>query len=122
MQRILLIGLIAAAVTLPSAASARLISALGITIQSCNANVNGNVTNGINVVYYNTHQSPATEVDFLVRYRGHKYVLIDRGTFSVGAQINHNINNALVGAPWQGPNVKLCTPQRVILANGKVFQ
>jgi hypothetical protein len=122
MQRIFLIGLIAAAVLVPSAASARLISSLGITLQSCNANVNGNVTNGINVVYYNTHQSPATEVDFLVRYHGQKYVLIDRGTFSVGAQINHNLNSALVGAPWQGPNVKLCTAQRVILANGKVLQ
>lgn len=122
MQRILLIGLIAAAVTVPSAASARLISALGITLQSCNANVNGNVTNGINVIYYNTHQSPATEVDFLVRYHDQRYVLIDRGTFSVGAQIDHNITNALVGAPWQGPNVKLCTAQRVILANGKVLQ
>jgi hypothetical protein len=61
-------------------------------------------------------------VDFVVRYRGQKYVLIDRGTFSVGAKINHNINNALVGAPWQGPDVKLCMAQRVILANGKVLQ
>jgi hypothetical protein len=122
MQRILVIGLIAAAVAVPSAASARLISALGITMQSCNANINGNVTDGINVVYYSTHQSPATEIDFLVRYHGHKYVLIDRGTFSVGAKIDHNISNALVGAPWQGPDVKLCTAQRVILANGKVLQ
>ncbi|MFZ0683714.1 MAG: hypothetical protein WAM84_12640 [Candidatus Cybelea sp.] len=122
MRRIFLIGLIAAAVALPSAASARLISALGITLQSCNANVNGNVTNGINVVFYNAHQSPATEVDFLVRYHGRKYVLVDRGTFTVGAKINHNINNALVGVPWQGPDVKLCMAQRVILANGKVVQ
>jgi hypothetical protein len=49
-------------------------------------------------------------------------VLIDRGTFSVGAKINHNLNNALVGAPWQGPDAKLCMAQRVILANGKVLQ
>jgi len=75
MRRIFLIGLIAAAVTVPSAASARLISALGITLQSCNANVNGNVTNGINVVYYSTHQSPATEVISL-------YDIADRNTCS----------------------------------------
>jgi hypothetical protein len=49
-------------------------------------------------------------------------VFVDRGTFSVGAKIDHNISNAFVGAPWQGPDVKLRTAQRVILANGKVLQ
>ena len=85
-------------------------------------NSNGSVTNGVNVVYSNTHPSPATEVDFLVGYHGHKYVLIDRGSFSQGAQINHNLANALVGEPWQGPRPKLCTAQRVMLANGRVVQ
>lgn len=122
MQRIFLVGLAALCCGLPATAQARIVSALGVSIQSCVVNSNGSVTNGINVVYYNTHASPATEVDFLVGYHGHKYVLIDRGSFSKGAQINHNLNNALVGVPWQGARPKHCTVQRVILANGRVVE
>jgi hypothetical protein len=119
MHRTLLVSLAALALLLPAAAQAKIVSAFGITIQSCVVNANGNQTNGINVVYYNTHDSPATEVDFLVGYHGHKYVLIDRGTFSQGAQINHNLTNALVGYTWQGPKPHICTVQRVMLANGR---
>jgi hypothetical protein len=123
MQRIFLTGLIAAALLVPSAASAEIVSAFGITIQSCVVNSNGGgLTNGINIVYYNTHPSPATEVDFLVRDRGHKYVLIDRGTFTQNAQINHNLANSMVGRTWQGLKANLCTVARVYLANGKVLQ
>jgi hypothetical protein len=57
-----------------------------------------------------------------VRYRGQHAILIDRGNFTQGAQINHNITNALVGLSWQGPNPNLCTVKRVYLANGKVLQ
>jgi hypothetical protein len=122
MQRTLFAGLAAFCCAMPTTAQARIVSALGVSIQSCVVNSNGSVTNGINVVYSNTHSSPATEVDFLVGYHGHKYVLIDRGTFNQGAQINHNLNNALVGQAWQGPRPKRCTVQRVILANGQVIQ
>jgi hypothetical protein len=123
MQRIFLTGLIAAALLVPCAASAEIVPAFGITIQSCVVNSNGaGLTNGINVVYYNTHASPATEVDFLVRYHGHRYVLTDHGSFTQDAQINHNLANSLVGRSWQGANSKLCTVQRVLLENGKVLQ
>ncbi|HMF27992.1 MAG TPA: hypothetical protein VKE42_04425 [Candidatus Cybelea sp.] len=94
----------------------------GVTIVSCVVNSNGNnSTNGINVVYYNTHDSPATEVDFMVNYGGHKYILIDHGSFSRGAQINHNLTNALTGEPWDGPQPKLCVVKRVTLADGSVY-
>lgn len=94
----------------------------GVTIVSCVVNSNGNnSTNGINVVYYNTHDSPATEVDFSVNYGGHKYILIDHGSFSRGAQINHNLTNALTGEPWDGPQPKACTVKRVTLADGSVY-
>jgi hypothetical protein len=123
MQRHLIVGLAALCCAAPATAQAAIVSALGISVQSCIVNSNGGgLTNGISVVYYNTHPSPATEVDFLVGYRGRKNVLVDRGTFSQGAQINHNLTNALVGRPWQGPHANLCTVQRVYLANGKVFQ
>ncbi|MGC9990951.1 MAG: hypothetical protein ABSD52_00970 [Candidatus Cybelea sp.] len=123
MRRIFLTGVIAAALLAPCAASAEIVPAFGITIQSCVVNSNGGgLTNGVNMVYYNTHPSSATEVDFLVRYHGHAYVLTDRGTFTQNAQINHNLANSLVGRSWQGPNAKLCTVQRVYLENGKVLQ
>ena len=123
MRRIFLTGLIAAALLAPRAASAEIVPAFGITIQSCVVNSNGGgLTNGVNIVYYNTHASPATEVDFLVRYHGHEYVLTDRGTFTQNAQINHNLANSLVGRSWQGTKAKLCTVQRVYLENGKVLQ
>jgi hypothetical protein len=123
MQRTLLVGLAVLALAMPATAQARILSAFGVTIQSCVVNSNGgSSTNGINVVYYNTHGSPATEVDFLVGYHGHRYVLVDRGTFTQGSQINHNLTNALVGLPWQGPHPNRCEVQRVILANGRVLQ
>ncbi|HZV77648.1 MAG TPA: hypothetical protein VFF63_07830 [Candidatus Babeliales bacterium] len=123
MRRILLIGLAALALLAPATAQAKIVSAFGVTIVSCVVNSNGNnLTNGINIVYYNTHDSPATEVDFLVNYYGHKYILIDKGSFTRGAQINHNLTNALTGQPWEGPTPKRCTVNRVYLANGNVFQ
>ncbi|MBV8345151.1 MAG: hypothetical protein JO190_09205 [Candidatus Eremiobacteraeota bacterium] len=107
---------------LPASTQAKIVSNLGVTIISCVVNSNGgNLTNGINVVYYNTHDSPATEVDFLLRYMGKRYILIDKGNFTRGAQINHNLTNALTGQPWDGPTPKLCRVERVYLANGRSF-
>jgi len=98
-------------------------SAFGVTVVSCVVNSNGgNTTNGINVVYYNSNDSAATEVDFLVNYAGHKYVLIDKGSFTRGSQINHNLTNSLTGQPWSGPTPKHCGVQRVYLADGNVLQ
>ncbi len=123
MQRHLLIGLAAICCAMPATVQAKIVSAFGVSIASCIVNSNGGgLTNGINVAYYNAHPSPATEVDFLVGYHGRNYVLVDRGTFSQGAQINHNLNNTLVGRSWQGPHANLCTVQRVILANGRILE
>jgi len=98
-------------------------SAHGVTIVSCVVNSkDNNVTNGINVVYYNTNDSPATEVDFQVAYQGKKYILIDKGTFSRGAQINHNLTNSLTGEQWNGADPKRCAVQRVYLQSGEVLQ
>ncbi len=114
------------AIILPLSASAKNKkngSAFGVTVVSCVVNSNGgNTTNGINVVYYNSNDSAATEVDFLVNYAGHKYVLIDKGNFSRGSQINHNLTNSLTGQPWSGPTPKHCGVQRVYLADGNVLQ
>ncbi len=107
---------------LPVAAQARNVSRFGVTIVSCVVNSNSNnTTNGINVVFYNTNDSPATEVDFLVHYGGHKYVLLDKGTFTRGSQINHNLTNALTGETWSGPKPKACQVDRVYLENGRSY-
>jgi len=122
MKRTLLILVALCAVAAPANA-ARNGSRFGVTIVSCVVNSNSsNQTNGINIVYYNTHDSPATEVDFIVSYNGHKYILIDKGTFSRGSQINHNLTNSLTGEPWQGPTPTRCAVQRVYLQNGNVFE
>lgn len=116
----ILIVLIAA---LAQPGQAKVVSQLGIAIQSCVVNSNGyGQTNGVNVVYSNTHSSPATEVDFLVGYHGHRAVLTDRGWFTQNAQINHNLTNALVGFTWNGPKPNRCTVERVVLNNGKVLE
>ena len=121
MKRLLLVA--AAFCAAATAALAKNGSAHGVTIVSCVVNSNGgNMTNGINVVYYNTHDSPATEVDFAVNYNGQKYILIDKGSFARGAQINHNLTNSLTGQAWNGPTPKRCAVQRVYLANGNVLQ
>ncbi|HVR47690.1 MAG TPA: hypothetical protein VMT95_13755 [Candidatus Binatia bacterium] len=118
-----LFALVALAVfALPATTQAKIVSRFGVTIISCVVNSNGsNLTNGINVVYYNTHDSPATEVDFLVNYLGKRFILIDKGSFTRGAQINHNLANALTGQSWDGPKPKLCRVERVYLANGRSF-
>ena len=122
MNRTLLI-LAALCLIAAPAAAAKNGSKFGVTITSCVVNSNGsNLTNGINVVYYNSNDSPATEVDFAVTYQKHKYILIDKGNFARGAQINHNLTNALTGQPWAGPTPKHCGVQRVYLENGNVLQ
>lgn len=103
-------------------AQANIVSNYGISVQSCVVNQGGNgATNGINVVYTNTHASPAYEVDFIIGYRGHRYVLRDTGTFTQGAVINHNLTNALVGYQWSGPTPNRCTVKKVMLGNGNTL-
>jgi hypothetical protein len=123
MKRTLLIIAALCATAAPAAAAkSKHGSAFGVTITSCVVNASGDKTNGINVVYYNTHDSPATEIDFLVTYQKHKYILIDKGSFARGAEINHNLTNSLSGQLWAGPAPKGCAVQRVYLANGNVLQ
>ena len=124
MRRLVITGLTIAVLLLPCGASAKTVSAFGIKVQRCVVveNANHTQTTGVNVVYYNTHQTPATEVDFFVSYHGTNYRLTDRGTFTYDAQINHTLNDALAGVVWQGDTPDLCTPSRVLFANGKILE
>lgn len=124
MLRLVLAGLALGVLLIPSAASAKVESAFGIVVQRCilMENAGHNQTTGVNVVYYNSHETPVTEVDFLVKYRGTTYTLTDRGSFTHLAQINHTLTNALAGTVWQGETPELCIPGRVVFATGKVLQ
>jgi hypothetical protein len=124
MRRLVTTGLTIAVLLLPCGASAKTVSAFGIKVQRCAVveNANHTQTTGVNVVYYNAHQTPATEVDFFVSYHGTNYTLIDRGTFTHNAQINHTLTNALAGVVWQGDTPDLCTPSRVLFATGKILE
>jgi|SRR6516165_8821281 len=117
-----LLAILAALGCTTASVQAKIVSNLGVAIQSCVVNEKNGATNGINIVFYNAHVSAATEVDFTVEYGGHTYTLSDKGNFTRGAPINHNLTNALVGAAWNGPRTNLCTPRRVLLANGKTLQ
>lgn len=122
MQRALRALVVFAILIAPLSVHAKIVSRYGVTIVSCVVNSNSsNLTNGINVVFYNTHDSPATEVDFTVNYLGKRYLLIDKGNFTRGAQINHNLTNSLTGQPWNGDKPKLCRVERLYLANGQTF-
>lgn len=121
MLRTIGIFAVALAVLGGSAAQAQTYSQYGVSLVSCTVNNNNGYTNGVNVVYVNTHPSPATEVDIYVGYRGHHAILPDRGTFSKGAVINHNLRTALVGNIWKGPNPNQCYVYRAYLANGRSF-
>ncbi len=93
MRPLFIVGLTAAMLLAPCTASAKIASAFGIVVQRCIIleNKDHTQTTGVNVVYYNSHETPATEVDFLVQYHGKSYTLTDRGSFTHNAQINHNL-------------------------------
>ncbi|HEY2474946.1 MAG TPA: hypothetical protein VGI19_09100 [Candidatus Cybelea sp.] len=124
MRRLALIGLTLAAFLSPSLVGAKTVSAFGIRLQRCVVLENAAHTEvtGVNVVYYNTHDTPATEVDFLVQYHGKNYTLTDTGSFTHFAQVDHTLTGAIAGTVWQGDTPDLCTPGRVMFANGKVLQ
>jgi hypothetical protein len=120
-RRALLTGFALIALATPSA-RAQVTSGFGVTLQRCVVNQQGDLTNGIHVVFFSNHHSPATEVDFLVHYHGQHALFVDRGTFAGGAQISSHLESALVGRPWQGWNPDLCQVHRVVLADGKILQ
>ena len=123
-RRLLITMLTLAVLLAPLSASAKFRSAFGIIVQRCTVveNANHTRTNGVNVVYYNAHETPATEIDFFVKYHGTAYTLTDRGSFTHLAQIDHTLTNALVGSVWQGAEPDLCVPGRVLFATGKVLE
>ena len=122
MRRVLLALIVVATFAVPATVQARNVSRFGVTIISCVVNSNGsNLTNGINVVYYNTHDSPATEVDFQVNYAGTGTSSSTKARSPAVLRSITILANALTGQPWYGPRPKLCRVERVYLANGRSY-
>jgi len=121
MKRTLLTLAAVAILLAPAAANAKLVSKFGVNIQSCVVNQGGNgLTNGINVVFFNTKDAPIGQVQFHVRYRGHNGTFTATGTFTRGAEINKNLTDALVSYPWSGPSPEVCAVEKVVNENGNV--
>lgn len=117
-------GLIIAALLTPFSVSAKTSSAFGIKMQRCIVMENAahTLVTGLNVVWYNSHQTPATEVDFIVRYHGTTHTLTDTGSFTYMSQINHTLTGSIAGVVWQGSDIEFCQPGRVVFATGRVLQ
>jgi hypothetical protein len=124
MKRFLTIAILAVAALTANASAQQLQSSFGIKLTGCHvfqqAHNLANVTGGVWVKYTNTRAVPATRIDFLVKYNGVQTVMVDKGSFTQYAQIQHSLQNALIGQAWIGPTPTSCRVYHVYWANGNV--
>jgi hypothetical protein len=79
------------------------------------------VTDGIRIVYVNRGSIPANRVAFYVDYRGDRERIVDVGTFSPGATIDHTFGN-FSGDAYLGPRPNVCTVHAVRFADGSAWR
>ena len=77
-------------------------------------------TDGLKISYVNTSPKVANRVAFLVNYRGDVQHVIDVGTFSPGAGIEHSFGE-FSGLAHLGPKPNVCKPIAVRFADGSVW-
>ena len=65
------------------------------------------VADGVRIVYTNQNPIAADRVAFLVTYRGDTQRIVDTGTFSTNATIDH-VFGAFSGDAYLGPNTSSC--------------
>lgn len=78
------------------------------------------VTDGIELQYVNTSAKTADRVAFAVDYRGDVERIIDVGTFSPGAPIDHTFGT-FSGQAYQGERPNRCTVARVRFSDGTTW-
>jgi hypothetical protein len=78
-------------------------------------------TDGIRIVYMNQSSKTAARVAFLVNYRGDVQHIIDVGTFSPNASIDHSFGE-FTGDAWLGPKPNSCRAVAVRYADGSVWR
>jgi hypothetical protein len=124
MKRILAIAILAAAALTTGAGAQPMKSDFGIQLNSCSVPQSANhlsvFTGGAAVDYMNTRPVAATEVDFLVSYNGADTLMVDSGTFTKDAQVQHTLKNGLLDQAWTGQPPTSCRVYRVIWADGQV--
>ena len=80
----------------------------------------GPVAHGLNITYRNTSGTVAKRVTFAVTYGGRQRRIVDRGTFSPGAQIAHTFD-VFDDAPYQGTAPQACDVSSVRFADGTEY-
>jgi hypothetical protein len=79
------------------------------------------VVDGVRIVYVNVGSMAASRVAFLVNYRGDVQHIIDVGTFSPSATIDHTFGN-FSGDAYLGSNPNRCVAVAVRFADGSVWR
>lgn len=76
---------------------------------------------GIRIVYVNTGPAVANRVAFAVNYRGDNQRIVDVGSFSPNATIDHTFGN-FSGDAYLGPNPNSCVARAVRFVDGTVWR
>jgi len=78
-------------------------------------------TDGIRIVYTNLNPVAADRVAFVVSYRGDTQHIVDTGTFSTGATIDHTFGN-FSGDAYLGPNPNSCAAVAARFVDGTTWR
>jgi hypothetical protein len=78
-------------------------------------------TDGLDISYVNTTNQPIDRVLFVVNYRGDKERIVDVGTFSPNATINHQFGD-FIGDAYIGSKPNSCRVAAVRFTNGNVWR
>lgn len=79
------------------------------------------VADGIRIVYVNHGPLAANRVAFQVDYRGDVQRIVDAGTFSPAATIDHTFGN-FSGDAFLGPSPNACVVRAVRFVNGSIWR
>jgi hypothetical protein len=79
-------------------------------------------TDGITIRYVNTSSQTADRIVFGVNYRGDFERIVDAGTFSPNAPINHTFADVFSGYAYLGPKPNSCTVRVVRFKDGALWR
>jgi hypothetical protein len=112
----------AAALTQTASAGPLRVNGFGpIQVDSCTVGRDGNTTRGLDIVYHNTRRVAADKVIFNVDYRGVNRTIVDAGTFSQYASINHGFD-VFDGFGYEGAVLNRCDVTYVHFVDGEVWR
>jgi hypothetical protein len=92
-----------------------------IQVDSCTVGRSGYATRGLDIVYHNTRRVAADKVTFNVDYRGINRTIVDAGTFSQYASINHGFD-VFDGFGYEGAVLNRCNVTYVHFVDGETWR